>query len=463
MNPYLREGDTQLDHMDLGKYLLRRIIWILLFGVVCGGIAWAFQSHMTKKTAAEAENESTAPAEAEVAFDMDSYEQKIGMIGISNEETRELLRKQQEYLQSAPYMQLDPNHVWRARAIVWLESTSQQYLAYQIEELYRSDLTNTDFLQDLALERGTEVRYLRELIGTWLMSATDSSDSSAGDVVLHEGKKDEWVSSELFCIQALGSTQEEAQALMDVLLEELKELNEKYAEYPHEIKVLSRTCTEAYDAGIRNAQRDQITYTQALLNLWADFEAKSAQVVTPEGAVAAAAAAAAAAEALEPEIIEPEPMNPITAGVIGFVVGVFLACVWFTWRYLKNDKLIDYPDIRRQGMYLKELGTLPEQGAEMAAANIRNYVKEGKKLFLTGMASQAEFDSTYKSLKEYLPEYEIIGVRDVVHDPKSREALIACDAAVLVEQKRVTRYSEMKEEVTFLYNAEKEIAGIVVL
>ena len=62
-----------------------------------------------------------------------------------------------------------------------------------------------------------------------------------------------------------------------------------------------------------------------------------------------------------------------------------------------------------------------------------------------------------------LDEYEIVDVRDVVHDPKSREALITCDVAILVEQKGVTRYSDMKEEVTFLYNAEKEIAGVVIL
>ena len=442
MNPYLREGDTQLDHIDLGKYLLRRVIWILVFGVVCGGIAWAFQNHNNKKLA----QKSDAPAETVVVA---SDELKTGMIDVSVDETRGLLQKQIEYVQIAPYMQLDPNHVWKVRTVVWVESQSQKHPAYQIEELYRSDLSSEDYLQNLAQERGTEARYLRELISTWIVTATDSSDSSSGDVVLHEGNKDDWISSELFCIQVLGNTKEEAQTLMDVLLERLQELNQKYVkEYPHEIEVLSKTCTEAFDTGIRNAQRDQITYTQSLLNLLADFEAKAALVAAP---------------GVEEEVAKPEPMSPITAGVIGFVAGVFLACVWFTWRYLKNDKLIDYPDIRRQGMYLKQLGSFPEQGAEMAAANIRNYVKEGKKLFLTGMASQAEFDSTCKSLKESLPEYDIIGVRDVVHDPKSREALITCDTAVLVEQKRVTRYSEMKEEVTFLYNAEKEIAGIVVL
>ena len=53
--------------------------------------------------------------------------------------------------------------------------------------------------------------------------------------------------------------------------------------------------------------------------------------------------------------------------------------------------------------------------------------------------------------------------RDVIHDPKSRELLPGCDAVVLVEQRDVTKYSGMKEEVTFLVNAGKEIVGIVIV
>ena len=465
MNPYLRNGDTPLDYLDLGKYLLRRIFWILLFGLICGGVTWAIQSHRLKNTnaGAEVDSESVAQTETEVRFDMESYEQKTEMIGISNEETRELLRKQKEYLQTAPYMQLDPNHVWRAKVVVWLESTSQQHPAYQIEELYRNDLGSVDYLQDLAKKRGIEARYLRELTGTWLISAADSSDSSSGDVVLHEDNKDDWVSSELFAIQALGNTEEEAQALLDVLLEELQVLNKKYAkECPHEIKVLSRTCTEAYDAGIRNAQRDQVAYTQSLMNLWLDFEAKSAQVVTPEGAAAAAALAAAESEAMEP-VVKSEPIKPDKAGIIGFVVGILLMSLWFVLRYIRNDNLVDHKDMVRNGILLKDLGVASGQDVSMAVANIRIFAGEKKKLFLTGMASQDVFGQVCERLQKVLPEYGIVYARDVIHDPESREALISCDGAVLVEQKKVTHYSDMKEEVTFLYHADKEIVGAIIL
>ncbi|MBP3873282.1 MAG: hypothetical protein J6E32_06275, partial [Lachnospiraceae bacterium] len=73
------------------------------------------------------------------------------------------------------------------------------------------------------------------------------------------------------------------------------------------------------------------------------------------------------------------------------------------------------------------------------------------------------FEAACGSLKEYLSEFEIVYSRDVVHDPKSREMLLNCDAAVLVEQKGVTCYPEMRDEVTFVVNAGKDIVGIVIV
>ena len=135
----------------------------------------------------------------------------------------------------------------------------------------------------------------------------------------------------------------------------------------------------------------------------------------------------------------------------------------YALRYILNDKLVDYRDLDRKGLILKELGSASDQGITMAAANIRNFAGEKKRLFLTGMTQQAQFDQTCTSLKEYLSEYELVYARDVLHDPKARELLLNCDAAVLVEQKGETRYSNMKEEITFLVNAGKEIVGMVIV
>ena len=137
--------------------------------------------------------------------------------------------------------------------------------------------------------------------------------------------------------------------------------------------------------------------------------------------------------------------------------------LWYVLRYIFNDKLEDYKGIEQNGMILKELGSVSDQGITMAVANIRNFARDKKRLLLTGMASQDQFDQVCGSLKKYLSEYELVEARDVIHDPKSRELLLGCEAAVLIEQKGETRYSNMKDETIFLFNAGKEIIGVVIV
>ena len=449
MNPYLRSGDTQLDLSDLVKYLLHRVLWILLCGVICAGIAWAYQSHKVKK--AEPETVPTIETETGEEDMFTPDELRTSMIDLSREGVLDLLSRKKEYLETSPYMQLDASHVWRANAFIHVESRSQEYPAYQIGELYRKNLGEGEYLEELAEKHGTSVPYLRELFSTWLVTAIDSSVPSGGKVLLkvEEDDSDNGISSEVICIQALGSTQEEAETLLDELLEEFQRLYETgKKDYPHEIQILSKTCSQALDTQVRDTQRNAHTYVQSLLNILTDFDNKTTLL------------AAAQEEAAAPD---KKPMKPKKAGLIGLAAGLFLMCMWFTLRYIRNDNLVDYKDMNRNGIMLKDLGAVSGQNASMTAANIRNFAEEKKKLFLTGMAEQNEFAQACDSLKQSLSEYQIVHGRDMIHDPKSREALLACDAAVLVEQKGVTHYSDMKEEVNFLYNAGKEIIGVVIL
>ncbi len=149
--------------------------------------------------------------------------------------------------------------------------------------------------------------------------------------------------------------------------------------------------------------------------------------------------------------------------LIGLLGGMFLMCLWFAFRYIQNNLLVDYKDIEQKGILLKELGTLPNQDYSMVAANIRAFGGEKEKLFLTGLADEGLFKNTCDGIKDYLDDYDLIPARDALHDSKAREKVVGCDAAILIEQKNVSRYSEMKEEITFLVNAEKEIIGIVIV
>ena len=446
MNPYLTTDEVEIDLLDLGRYLLRRIGWILLVGIVCAGIAAAYKYHSLSDPKAIRE------AETEFEHNLLMYEQESELIDSSSNTTIGLIQEQEEYLRTSPFMQLDPFQVWKGQTLVQVVSHSNDVPAYQLEELYRYALTSGTYLSDLAQKRETRQVYLRELIDVKsILTSTDLGNTS--DVILHEDADDDRMTSRVFIVQTSGSSREEAVELMDVVLAELEAKQEEYKkEYPHDITVLARFCSQVMDSEIRNKQVDNMSYSQTLLTKQKENDTQKTQLTKPtEGAAFETAAGKISAKDL------------VMFAVLGFVVGFLLMCVWFAFRYMRNDKLVDYKDISRKGVNLKELGSISDQGIAMVAANVRNFAADRRKIFLTGMTGETEFAAACASLKEYLAEYEISYLRDVLHDPKSREMLLDCDAAVLVEQKGVTSYRDMKGEITFLVNAEKDIIGIVIV
>lgn len=445
MNPYINTEDIEIDLIDLGRYLLRKIIPILVAGVICACLAGLYKYYRERTSVSQAETE----VETELMSRLEKYEQESELIETSDVSTAELIRRQKDYLQNSLYMQLDPNHVWKAQTLIRVVSHSHDMPAYQLEELYRFDLSNIYFLKDLAQDRAIETSYLRELISSWSVGTAGETGDDTTDVVLRDQNFEDRVTSELFCVQTLGNTEQEAMELMNEALDALNQANEEYArKYSHDFEILSRHCAEGVDASLIAIQKDREIITQNLLLQMKDNQDKADILL---------------AESKKPSAGGVSKKDLLKYGLIGFIGGIFLMCLWYALRYIRNDKLVDYKDLERRGLFLKELGSVPDQGAAMIAANIRNFAGDKRRLFLTGMTEQSSFDQVCEDLKSYLSGYEIVSARDVLHDAEARELLPDCDAAVLVEQSNVTHYSDIAQETTFLFNADKEIIGIVIV
>ena len=449
MNSYIQTDETEIDLLDLAKYLLHRIGWILLVGVLCAAAFGVFK--YLSSSSVQEDPDAAVKAEAGYELDLEKYEQESELIHTADESTIELIRSQREYLETAPYMQLDSNHVWKAQAYVRVITGNRDFPAYQIEELYKFELNNTDYLEDLAKERGTEAASLRELVSWWSIGSAQGTGDSTSDVILREENYDDRMTTKIFCVQGMGNTKDDAQGLLDVMLEELQKVYKTTAsEYLHEMNVISQVCVETVDTGIRTAQRDRVTLTQSLLYQLKDNTDKAALLSKPDEIVSSPSGGVS-------------KKTLVKFGLIGFVLGVFVMCLCFAIRYIRNDRLVSYEDIGRKGILLKDLGLFASQGADVVSANIRNFAADRRKLFLTGLSSETEFVRACSSLKEQLPDFEVVFARNVVEDPKAKDLLLDCEAVVLVEQKGTTLYSGMKQEITFLVNAGKEIVGVVIL
>lgn len=449
MNPYLNIEEAEIDVLDLIRYLLRRVVWILLAGMICAGIAGAYRYVKLKRAASN--QETVIQAETEYELDLERYERQSELIDASDVNTLDLIRRQEEYLQNSILMNLDPYHVWRDVIVVRIASKESESHAYQYRELYRNELLNADYLQNLAKERGTDPGYLNELINVINADGVYGISTNNSGLLVPVEDVANPSSSSVFSVTTYGNSKEEAQGLMDVVVEKLEDVQERYTKtLPHEMSIVSRACSESVDSYIRQRQRDTLTFTQNLTYQMKDNVDKAALLKKP-------------AETAEPAAGGISKRSLLKYGLVGFVIGAFLMCLWYGLRYLFNDKLSDYKGMEQNGLILKQLGCISDQGIAMAAANIRNFAGENKRLFLTGMSEPAQFEAASSGLKEYLTDYEVVFARDLLHDPKTRELLLNCDAAVLVEQKGVTHYSDMIEEVTFFYNAGKEIIGAVIL
>ena len=447
MNPYINTEEEEIDLLDLVRYLLRKAVPILLAGVVCAGLGGLYKFYGIKHSVKETVEESETQQNSE----LEEYVQQSELIDASDESTAEVIRRQKDYLRNSLYMQLDPNHVWKAQAMFRVVSHDKNIPAYQLKELYRFELSNMDSLNEAANERGVNASYLRELISSWSVEGAEGTSDDTKEVILLDQNKDDRVTSELFCVQSIGNTEQEALELMDAVVNMLESSAEDYKQkYPHEFQILSRHCMETVEPGIITTQKDREIVTQSLLNQMKDNRDKTTLLEKTETE--------------EVSISEGVSKKSILKyGLIGLFGGVFLMCMWYTLCYMRNDKLVGYKDLERKGFLLKDLGSSSDQGVAMIAANVRNFAGDKRRLFMTGMAEQEEFNKICSSLKDYLSTYELVVARDSLHDSKAREVLLDCDAAILVEQRKVTNYSDIENETAFLFNADKDIIGIVII
>ena len=63
MNPYINTEETEIDLLDLLRFLMRKIVWILIAGVICACLASLFKYYRMKSSvsvpAAEVDEAST--------------------------------------------------------------------------------------------------------------------------------------------------------------------------------------------------------------------------------------------------------------------------------------------------------------------------------------------------------------------------------------------------------------------
>ena len=169
-------------------------------------------------------------------------------------------------------------------------------------------------------------------------------------------------------------------------------------------------------------------------------------------------------------------------GILGFAAGMVLAVIILVLKYIFASKITtqgqffsEFTDIRRIGV-LKPSGKrsalakfvdlktdddckmTPENNKKLIAANYDNLTRDCKKVLITGTGDA-------KLIKETVKALGIKGdVRpDIFGDPDVLKSVPDYDAVVIMEQRNVSVFKDVANEISLLSNGQAEIAGAIII
>ena len=362
---YSYEDEAEINLIDLIFYLLKQwkmLIVAVLVGVVIGGGIYMVKRISAAQAAAELsaqmeEAKTTVEDEQTVAELRETYQ--ISEDVETNMELayqyRQLYRKQLEYNQNSPIMQMNPSSVYSGELEYYV---SAGYDTGVVALLYQNILNGSGILEELkdAADLDYQAQYIRELIGCSVSRENDSTiNVNNGESLVYKN------ATVTFTVNA--ASEENCEQMLQLIRDKVEELNqeclENYEDY--EMTPVNDSINLVASSDYLNRQKsntDQLnTYRNTMTNLESAFTEDeliyynrvylSRDYELEEDPEEAAAAAETTVEA--------EPVSLVR----WLVIGIFLMCVVWGGFYLVKyllDKKIKTPDEIRDRYHLPLIG-----------------------------------------------------------------------------------------------------------
>lgn len=446
--------EQEIDLKDLMFAVLHKWRPILLIAVVLAVVLGGYKAVSVYRQ----QNDAEVIKESE-----ESYQEELKVYEKTKEacerEIENLLTdidNQQKYLEESILMNMSAYDIWEADTELFVRTdyVIMPNMVYQnvdytntILRAYKSALTNTEFLDDIAKKAGIDTRYLKELI-----------DITAAD--------------NLITIKVKHNEEKAAKALMKDILSGVEASQTKIAESigEHTVSTVNSSIGSMVDLDLANTQK---TERDRLIQLNDSLETKQAELEELEEPKKAATSTTAAIR------------SGVKYAVLGGVLGAFLVIFGVCVAFLMSDKLYSEKELRNR-FKLKVLGVLPagkkakgidawlnrlegracgeeSQEYSLIAANIRNYAEKAGTLLVAGNAHEDLIKSVAGRIAEELGNMEVIVGGDMLQNVNALKTLPEVDGVILVEQCRVSSYGRIELEVEKILDLQKEVVGCVVL
>lgn len=370
---YPYDEDVEINLIDLMFYLLKQwktLIAAILIGAILGGGIYVVKKNSANKAAAALEAEmddAKAGTEDEqtVAELKENYQ--ISEDVEANMELayqyRQLYRKQLEYNQNSPIMQMNPSAVYSGELEYYI---SAGYDTGVVALLYQNILSGSNILEELkeAADLDYKEQYIRELIGCSVSRESDSViNINNGESLVY---KNATVSFSVYA-----ASEENCEQMLQVIREKVAKIDQECQEAYEDYEMMAvndsiRLVSNNDYLSRQKSNTDQLnSYRNTMSNLESSFAedelayynrvylSRDYVVEEEEGETDVA---------LTDSTVQPEPVSLVK----WLVIGIFLMCVVWGGLYLVKyllDKKIKTPDELRSRYRLPIIGFIKAEAS----------------------------------------------------------------------------------------------------
>ena len=436
--------------MDLLALLVRKIKPIIICALVFALLLAGYQGY--KQFSAPA----VSVSDSDYADALEDYKIQKAAIESQIEKTQSLIDAQEKYNRESLLMQIDPGNAYSTTEYIAIspagandaDAAADNYQSARIAKLYSTYWKTLDLSKVLSTEKTKDMpdQYVRDVV--------EISEITDGVIEL----------------KVIGNDAAETEKLADVvysILANSKNIIEKDS-YKHDFTLIGRSTICAADNDLNDLQQNNYNKISALT---AALEAPKAQLASLSAPVLPGGRST---------------MAIAKWGVIGLVLGLFIACAWIVCAKMLNGSVLSSNHVR-DNLGIEYLGkpASPATGIAKSADSISGepswksldiacqYVAQvgklklgdAKNVLVLSTLDVNETNGQVQALMRTLKNsgYSVKFVGNAVSNPIVLSELPACDSVILAEAVYATKIQNMSEIISKAGIANKSIAGFVLI
>ena len=489
------ENDSMLSLKDLLYSVLRNLGIVLIVAIVLGGALFAYK--ITRKTSSVISYNNNV-LNTSVRYDDESdveYQLRVQKVSrakdlaVTINRVNSQIDHQRRYLTDSVYMQIDAENVYETKVqyVVSLDDNAVAGVDRALVNAYQNAVYSSDYLDDYAKEHNIKADYIREVIS--FESAVSDSTIVSTDAGSSKAAS--------FTVKIVGPTNDFTNDVAELIQERVSsssaQLKNKVAD--HKLTLVAVQDNVKVDASIRDNQANQTTRIETLQKQIIGFNDALDQIAGDLNLIGKEDILeyfANGDDSVISGVSNTDNTVEVTSGgdlktavkygAAGFIAGFFVVAVILVLAYVFGKKVTTQAQFFGKFKSVKKIGVLKptgnrckyteyidfkseddskmtaENNIKLISNNYANIVKGFDNVLITGTGDKKAMEEAVKKLGlngDFKP--------DIFSDPDLLKVIPDYDGVVLLEQRKVSYFKNVSNEIELINNACTNIIGAIII